>query len=315
MLINELKIIMYHFVRELEYTRYPNIKARRTSEFKSQLSYLEDNFEFVSIEDCINAVDGKKELPNNAALLTFDDGYKDHYENVFPILDEKNIQGCFFPPAKAILNDEVLDVNKIHFILAVNEERDSIDSLVNKIFDILNQYRNEYDLKSNEEYYSKLAKEGDYDPEEIIFIKRLLQRELPEKARKEIVNELFKEYIGVDEKVFSNELYMDMEQLRCMQRNGMHIGSHGYDHYWLDSIPQEKVTKEIDRSIDFLKQVGVPKQKWTFCYPYGAYNDKIFHSLKEKGFKLGFTTKSGSADLNERSAMTLPRIDTNEIPY
>lgn len=306
---------MYHFVRKQESTRYPKIKARHMDEFKNQLNYLEDNYEFVTVKDCIRAIYGDTKLSDKAALLTFDDGYKDHYENVFPILEEKNIQGCFFPPAKAILQNEVLDVNKIHFILAVNENNDNIDGLLNEIFDLLNKYRNNYNLKSKEEYYSKLAVKGRYDSKEVIFIKRLLQRELQESARKKIVDELFNKYLDVEEKVLSNELYMNIEQLRCMHRNGMHIGSHGYDHYWLDSISREKLKQEIDLSKDFLKEVGTPKNQWTFCYPYGAHNDETCRLLKKNSFKLGFTTEPKIANLDKESAMVLPRIDTNEVPY
>ncbi|MFW6040853.1 MAG: polysaccharide deacetylase family protein [Thermoplasmatota archaeon] len=306
---------MYHFVRELEYTRYPKIKARKLGEFKNQLDHLENNYEFVTVEDCIEAVYGTNELPEDAVLLTFDDGYKDHYEKVFPILERKNIQGCFFPPAKAILEKEVLDVNKIHLILAINEEKDNIEGLLDEVLLLLDKYRKEYSLKSNKEYYSKLAIENRYDPEEIIFIKRLLQRELPESARKKMVDELFKKYLDVEEKVVSNELYMNMEQLRCMHRNGMHIGSHGYDHHWLNSISHEKLKNEIDLSQDFLRDVGTPKNQWTFCYPYGAYNDEICRLLKKNGFKLGFTTEPKIANLDKKSAMVLPRLDTNEIPY
>lgn len=313
--MNRCAIIMYHYVRELENTRYPKIKGRRLSDFKSQIRYLEDEYEFLTIEDCIDAVYNEKKLPDNSALLTFDDGYKDHYENVFPILEEKNIQGCFFPSARAMMDDEILDVNKIHFILAVNEEEDKIDGLLDKVYELLDEYRKEYNLNSNEEYYSKLAVEGSYDPEEIIFIKRLFQKELPESLRRKMVDALFKEFVGVKEKVFSNELYMNMNQLKCMQRNGMYIGSHGYDHYWLNSISQEKLVDEIDNSIDFLKKVGTPDELWTFCYPYGAYNDDIIKLLQEKGFKLGFTTEQKKAEIEERYAMELPRLDTNDIPY
>ena len=35
------------------------------------------------------------------------------------------------------------------------------------------------------------------------------------------------------EEAFSRELYMSMDQIKCMVDCGMHIGSHGYDHYWL----------------------------------------------------------------------------------
>lgn len=114
----QCSIIMYHYVRELPYTRYPEIKGLKKSLFREQLLYIQKHYTFVSHRDLISAAYEGKELPDNAVWLTFDDAYSDHYVNVFPILDEMGIEGAFFPPVKAIVNHEVLDVNKIHFILA-----------------------------------------------------------------------------------------------------------------------------------------------------------------------------------------------------
>ena len=122
----QLTAIMYHYVRKLPYTRYPKIKALLTSEFKEQLAYLKGHYTFVTVVDCINALQNESDLPTGACLLTFDDGYIDHFVTVFPILEENKIQGCFFPPAKAILACEVLDVNKIHFILERQKNRKQI---------------------------------------------------------------------------------------------------------------------------------------------------------------------------------------------
>ena len=142
------------------------------------------------------------------------------FVTVFPILEENRIQGCFFPAAKAILVHEVLDVNKIHFLLASAYKH--LDQLISDIYACLDKYRSQYQLKSNSHYYSKLAVKGRFDPAETVFIKRLLQVELGEDVRKLITDELFQKYATKDEKSFSRELYMDLDQIRCMSRNGMH---------------------------------------------------------------------------------------------
>jgi len=103
-------------------------------------------------------INNKKELNDNSLLLTFDDGYKDHFEYVFPILDELGIQGSFFPPAKAIMEHKMLDVNKIYFVLASVKEKQQI---ILDIFSELSNFRKEYPLKSNEYYFGKLAVEVD----------------------------------------------------------------------------------------------------------------------------------------------------------
>jgi len=307
----KLTVIMYHFVRELHKTRYPNIKGLLLSEFKQQISYLKKHYTFINISDCIYSLQNNQALPSNAVLLTFDDGYIDHFENVFPVLKKNNIQGCFFPPAKAIIEEEVLDVNKIHFILASMSK--NIDKLMNEIYSELDEFRSDYNLKSNEYYFSKLGIKNRFDSGEIIFIKRLLQVELEEELRSIIVDKLFKKYISKDERSFSKELYMNINQIRFMVENGMYIGSHGYNHYWLDKLSKNKQRDEVAKSIEFLKTVNSPTKNWIMCYPYGAYNKSLIEILKEKGCALGFTTKVDFANLSKKNAFTLARFDTNDF--
>ena len=63
-------------------------------------------------------------------IITFDDGYKDHFQYVYPLLKERGIQGSFFPPKSAIQDNQILDVNSIHYILATC---DDLPTLKNKL--------------------------------------------------------------------------------------------------------------------------------------------------------------------------------------
>lgn len=308
----KLTAVMYHFVRELAYTRYPEIKGLLRSQFEEQLAYLKRYYTFVTVEDCLNSLYNGGSLPINACLLTFDDAYIDHFVTVFPILDENGIQGCFFPSAKAILTHEVLDVNKIHFILAARCK--NLDKLISDIYACLDKYRPQHQLQSNSYYYSKLAVKSRFDPAEIIFIKGLLQMELEENVRHMIVDELFQKYVTKDEKSFSRELYMDTDQLKCMSRNGMYIGSHGYDHNWLSKLTPGRQETEIHKSLQFLELVNAPTENWIMCYPYGVYNDSLIEILKKKGCAVAFTTNVGIANFSKANAYTLERLDTNDLP-
>tara|TARA_Y100001970_G_C14112175_1_gene791500 strand:+ start:34 stop:1017 length:984 start_codon:yes stop_codon:yes gene_type:complete len=308
---NTCTIIAYHYVRDLPQTDYPDIKGLLISEFEEQLDYLSKYYTFITIEDCMASVYDKIALPSNSVLLTFDDGYVDHYDTVFPILQKQGIQGCFFPPGKAIVENEILDVNKIHFILASFKDK---KSLVNVIFSQLDHYRLAFNLESNEHYYSKLAKKGRFDSKEIMFVKRLLQVDLDEELRTMIINNIFTKYVTSDTKEFSKNLYMSIENIKEMQKNGMFIGSHGYNHYWLDSLSSEDQENEIDKSLDFLSQITDLDEGWVMCYPYGAYDNSLINILKEKGCKLAFTTKGNLSKLSESECFEIERLDTNDIP-
>ena len=117
----KIYIAMYHYTRDLQHSRYPQIKGLDYALFEQQLQFFINNFSVVTMEDIINYVRtsgiGHK-LPEKPILLTFDDGYIDNYTVALPLLKKYGIQGSFFIPGKTFTENVLLDVNKIHFILA-----------------------------------------------------------------------------------------------------------------------------------------------------------------------------------------------------
>lgn len=309
--MNRISIIMYHYVRDLKQGRFRDIKGLDIDLFNGQVEYLVKNYHPITMDELINSIDHNDPLPPKAALLTFDDGYNDHFDYVFPVLAKHKIQGSFYPSAKIVLNNEVLDVNKIHFILASVADK---NILINEIFLQLDAYRTAYGLDQNEHYFSTYAIAGRYDTREVIFIKRMLQVVLPEDLRNIICNYLFSKYVTADELSFSKELYMDVDKLKHLLSEGMHIGSHGHDHYWLGSLTKEKQENEIGRSMEFLQMIGCDMKRWTMCYPYGNYNNDTLDILADKACKLALTTRINIANVQEDHKYTLPRLDTNDIP-
>src|SRR5688572_27889430 len=96
--LNASSIVMNHYVRELRHARYPGIKGLDVEGFRGQVDYLRRHYNVVTMEDVVAALNDGDPLPEKPALLTFDDGYLDHFTNVFPILHERGLQGSFFPP-------------------------------------------------------------------------------------------------------------------------------------------------------------------------------------------------------------------------
>lgn len=309
---SQLTIVMYHYVRDLEDARFPKIRGLNVTQFRNQIAYMQRFYKFVSVNHCVEAIYGDHKLPQNAALLTFDDGYCDHYLNVFPILDAMGIQGVFFPPVRAVRDGCVLDVNKIHFILAVVDDH---DQLKHDIFKILDRLRSEgQEVSPNSELYAKLAVQDEWDAPQIVFVKRLLQRELSQDLRAQIVDELFKRYITENESAFARELYMNEEQLRMMIRHGMVIGNHGYEHRWMNTISSLEQHREIENGLDFLQSIGMSSNNWLMCYPYGAHDESLRSICGDLGCSMGFTTEVEIANLSLENALVLPRLDTNHLP-
>jgi peptidoglycan/xylan/chitin deacetylase (PgdA/CDA1 family) len=309
---NKLTIAMYHYVRDLENSRYPQIKGLDYKLFKDQIAYFKNNFNVVTMEDVIEAYENKNQgiLPENALLLTFDDGYIDHYQFAFPVLKENGVQGSFFIPGKTFAENTLLDVNKIHFILASA----NIDHLLEDVYKLLDYYRgNEFNIPFNEELFSKYAEANRFDSKEVIFVKRILQTVLPERLRNIITSNIFEKYVGLPEEKFSRELYMNREQIKLMKDSGMFIGIHGYDHYWLGNLEKEQIQQDISKALDTMDEF-IDRKSWVMNYPYGSWSDDVVDYISKNGCKLGLTTDVRIADIRMDNPYKIPRLDTNDFP-
>jgi peptidoglycan/xylan/chitin deacetylase (PgdA/CDA1 family) len=307
-----LTIVTYHYVRDMANARWPRLKALDVRRFREQVLALRAKGTIVSMEQVLGHLDGScPRLPENATLLTFDDGYLDHYLHVFPILDSLGISGAFYPPARAVLEGRLLDVNKIHIILASVPD---CGPVVARLLALLDLHADAHGMGPAREIQARLALPGRFDPPDIMFIKRALQREIPEPLRGKLVDTLFAEFAGVPENVLAREMYMDREQLKTLVRHGMHVGSHGHGHCWLSRLDKAGKEHEVQSSLEFLSALGADTSRWTISYPYGDYDAGTLETVRAAGGVLGLSTRRGVADLESDPLLALPRLDTNDIP-
>ncbi len=308
--MSKLYVAMYHYTRPLKNSRYSNIRGLEEKLFRKQIEFMKNRFSVVTMEQVIGEIRGETHLPENSLLLTFDDGYIDNFLYAFPILEEYDIQGSFFIPGKTFTTHELLDVNKVHYILASANPND----LLTDVKEQVNYYCDENsNYPTLDELYSKYAVENRFDCKSVVFIKRMLQTVLPEEIRKEITRNLFKKYVGIPETTLANELYMTPEQIQTLKRHGMYIGIHGYDHYWLGNLSKTRMEDDIDKALDVMSSY-VDLSNWVMNYPYGSYNDSVTEYVKKRGACMGITTRVGVANLESDNPLELPRLDCNDFP-
>jgi peptidoglycan/xylan/chitin deacetylase (PgdA/CDA1 family) len=92
-------ILMYHYIslppagagavrRDLSVT---------PERFEAQLQYLYDaGYTSITLDDLAMALETGAPLPERPVILTFDDGYRDHYYNAYPLLLKYGFTGSFF---------------------------------------------------------------------------------------------------------------------------------------------------------------------------------------------------------------------------
>jgi len=305
---NNIHIVMYHYVRNIKKSKYPNLKGLEFSDFRKQIFYLKKNFNILSNNQFIEILNSRKIPKKKSILLTFDDGYRDHFEYVFPFLKKQDVSAVFYPPIMCVRNKAVLDVNKIHFILAKEENRDKILDL---IFLYVKKILNKNPQQIGIEKINLLSR---YDDKKTILIKILLQHHLPLPYRKKIVDKIFKHIVNYSEEEFSKILYMNKNNIQELYKNNFSIGSHGYNHYWWKKINKNEQEMEIKKSINYFKKIKVFDKNFSVCYPHGSYNLQTLNLLKKYKIKFALTTRVGSINKkNIKKVYELPRFDTNDF--
>lgn len=310
----EVTVVMYHYVRPIAGSSYPGIKGLEVAGFRKQLDFLASRFNAVSASQLVESCQGGAPLPERPMLLTFDDGYADHYLHAFPELIRRGLPASFFPVADAALHGEMLDVNKIHFALASTP--DLAPWIARMDAAIVESFARPADGSAFvEELRAKYHVPNRFDTADTIYVKRLLQFALAQPLRTRLVDEFFASAVAADPREFGRELYMDAEQLREMVAAGMEVGGHGLSHRWLDQLDEAQQRHEITGSLGFLATLGVPASGRTFCYPYGAYNEVTLRLLAELGCQCAFTTKVGTFQAHAQAdLLQVPRMDTNDFP-
>ena len=94
-----LPILMYHYISPIP-PEADNYRRELTVEpelFAAHMAYLAENgYTTVTLLDLYHALVTGMALPAKPIILTFDDGYRDHYEYALPILLEYGFRATFF---------------------------------------------------------------------------------------------------------------------------------------------------------------------------------------------------------------------------
>jgi peptidoglycan/xylan/chitin deacetylase (PgdA/CDA1 family) len=98
---NSLTVLIYHRFGE---ERYPTTNVS-VDGFQEQLAYLRDNnYQVLELAQLYQYLSEKKELPEKAAVITIDDGYKSVYQHAWPLLQSFGYPFTIFIYVKATDN-------------------------------------------------------------------------------------------------------------------------------------------------------------------------------------------------------------------
>lgn len=292
---------MYHYIRDYN-KAYPYFNNLSKDEFKRQL--IKFNKEYGIIEN-ISELSKK----NKKVLLTFDDGFKDHFFAAKE-LSKINKIGIFFLPTLPLKSKKILNVHKIHFLLGKIKPNIALYEL--KKYLSFKKIKLDY-KKLNSKFKKIYSQFNDYSDKNEF--KKIINYFIKEpNLQTEILDNLIKKFkINISYK----NIYLNDREIKLMRDMGMIIASHGHTHRLLSNLNYESQKVEILSSIEFLEKKFKIKIKH-FCYPYGgkiSYNSHTIRILKKTNVLKAFSV--GNKDTNnlkvKKYDYEVPRYDCNKF--
>jgi peptidoglycan/xylan/chitin deacetylase (PgdA/CDA1 family) len=306
-------VLMYHDVRDPESTAFPRRYRLRSflspARLRVQLDDIARAFAVVSLVDVAAALRGEVDLPPNAVALTFDDGLKDHYNVVLPLILDRGWPAAFFVPVAPVNDRRIMDAHKIQFILA---SCDSEAAVVAALFDLLRERRAGGDDVPADSFlwqtWSVSRWANSWWSAEMVFVTRFLREGLAPKVAAEVIDRLFSRLVTQDERAFAEELYLSPSDVRALADTGLTVGGHGVRSVNLAGLPTIEQEIEIAGSARFVRHVMGAERPWVFSYPNGGRDRTSLEFLAHEQCALAVSTRRGCASAGVR-ALDLPRFD------
>jgi peptidoglycan/xylan/chitin deacetylase (PgdA/CDA1 family) len=278
-------------------------------DFRNQVKVLPDFFEMATLNSACDFLAGSYRPRRDLCLMTFDDGLKEHYSEITPILADKGIQGVFFPITGCMQDHVVAPVHMNHFLLA------SLGC---------EQYRAAFVAELSQLGLSDLAHatmdnavaQWTYplDDCETARFKYFFNFLLPPLYRDAVVQKLFEEWIG-EEAAFARDLYLSWAEAREMQQVGMMMGGHSHTHRPLARLDNAELELDLTSCWELMQANLDMQDCWPFSYPYGkadSFDERVIQKLRALGFYCSLCTEKG-LNVPGVDLFAIHRVDCKQI--
>jgi peptidoglycan/xylan/chitin deacetylase (PgdA/CDA1 family) len=219
---------------------------RSISQFNKDIEFLLKYFEPISLQNLIEIIHQKKNPKRDVFHLTFDDGYKEIFDVVAPILKNKRLPATFF-----------ITKNFVDNLTMGPRHKASI--LIDKILSCQQNGKFPKRLALHFEDIGILPKNL---KKNIFFISAKNASTLKRIA--EVINVDFGHYLEMEKPFVSSE------NLKNLVKNGFTLGGHGIDHKHFSGLSLDQQIDQTNESINFLDyNFGIDCK--TFAFPYSDY--------------------------------------------
>jgi peptidoglycan/xylan/chitin deacetylase (PgdA/CDA1 family) len=290
---NGLYCFNYHRIGDCTITPFdPNIYSCSVKQFKKQIQFIKKHFQVITLDEALLLAENKLPLNRRYALITFDDGYIDNYEEAYPVLKEEKISAVFFIPTDYVDSNIIPWWDEIAWMLKNTSK---------KAF----SFADKDTVYLNSSILDKVIRN-------FLTVIKLDSRSMDEKML-ELKTKLACEY-NVNPK--DKSLFLSWAQIKEMKAGGMAIGSHTCSHRILTHIDKGNQLFELKQSKQLLEQyLGCSID--SIAFPVGqsnTFNDEICDMTERLGYKIAFSFTNSVNDLPLSNLYKISRLGVDNHP-
>ena len=256
----------------------PHIKhiypIRDTKLFEADLDFLLKHYKPVDLQWVNGYVNGNESIEEPVFYLSFDDGLREIYDFVAPILKKKGIPATFFINSDFVDNKGLFYRYKVCLLLEEILTKKWSGSVLNEISQKLTS------IGIQENSFRSAFFQVRYDQQNV----------LDEIAS--ILEFSFADFLK------NYQPYLTSEQIRALQNQGFTIGAHSIDHPEYRFIPLESQLSQTDDSVKWLHQkFNISPRSFAFPFTdFGVKRTFFDEAKKQNMFDLSFGCAGIKAD-------------------
>ena len=273
-----LLVLTYHRIGDPAASPlYAPVVSATPEAFRAQVTRLRDTFRVLALDEAVALAGAGFAAAGPSALVTFDDGTRDHLEVAAPVLRELGLSATFFLSTGLIDAPRLPWYDLVAYAINTTPER------------VLRLERPEplaidLDRVGRAGAITRVVRaclDADIDVnDEPGFRAHLVERA----------------GVSVDEAGLARGLFLTWEQARALLDAGMSIGSHAHSHRMLARLTEPEQRDELARSKEVLRE-RLGREAVALAYPYGwpgAFNAVTTRLARETGYALAFTSVEGA---------------------
>jgi peptidoglycan/xylan/chitin deacetylase (PgdA/CDA1 family) len=234
------------------------------TKFKSDIDFLCRKYRALELSDLGGIARHRDKRPAHSFVLSFDDGMREVYDVIAPILREKGIPALFFLNSSMIDNKQLMWRHKVSLLIERSRQRPG-------------QIPSALSVRPGEGLCAKLKALRFADEHILDDVARFFE-------------------VDFDEYLSSARPYLTTSQVLELARDGFEFGAHSGTHPYFNELPVENQKDQIFRSVQFVRALGLPCRYFAFPFHDNGVPASVFRYMTDLGLVLSFGTSEARVD-------------------